>query len=151
MNPRHSIIHSWMSRRYPKPPYTRVGSSIFVAQHTLCGGDHIAFHSSPHRTLQREWGKLLHTEILKPRSVQYPKLFFVFLHYQDSVSGTVIALLGLMATRERERESAIPGCESCEGGPRPGVGALLFRCGLNEGGWKANIAMPSRSVPFHLE
>ena len=56
-----------------------------------------------------------------------------FLHYQDSVSGTVIALLGLMATRERERESAIPGCESCEGGPRPGVGALLFRCGLKVG------------------
>ena len=54
-----------------------------------------------------------------------------FLHYQDSDSRTVIALLGLMATRERERESAIPGCESCEGGPRPGVGALLFRCGLN--------------------
>ena len=47
----------------------------------------------------------------------------------------MIALLGLMATREREREreSAIPGCESCEGGPRPGVGALLFRCGLNVG------------------
>ena len=53
-----------------------------------------------------------------------------FLPYQDSDSRAVIALLGLMATRERERESAIPGCESCEGGPRPGVGALLFRCGL---------------------
>ena len=35
----------------------------------------------------------------------------------------MIGPLGLMATRERERESAIPGCESCEGGPRPGVGA----------------------------
>ena len=55
------------------------------------------------------------------------------LHYEDSDSRRVIALLGLMATRERERESAIPGCESCEGGPRPGVGALLFRCGLKVG------------------
>ena len=30
--------------------------------------------------------------------------FVFFLHYQDSDSRTVIALLGLMATRERERE-----------------------------------------------
>ena len=58
------------------------------------------------------------------------QIVFFCLHYQDSDSRTVIALLGLMATRERERESAIPGCESCEGGPRPGVGALLFRSNL---------------------
>ena len=62
--------------------------------------------------------------------MHYPKLFFFCLHDQDSDSRTVIALLGLMATRERERESAIPGCESCEGGPRPGVGAPLFRSNL---------------------